>query len=349
MNVQRISTIIGIIAIAAVMVIGAVATWSALRPPETGPAPVAEGPSLGDLTGYVGRVDGTGRTVDVTENLHGQHPTMLVVTNDTAIVVHGKPGNFGDLTKDMPVRVFYEVRNDVKYVTSLQVIADSAQATRAPAADPLAADSKSPAEATTPPAVAAVEPKAAPPVVEPKPAAPAPEPKPPVAAKPPAPPTPTPEPKPPVASKPPVVPAPSVESKPAVAAKPPAPEPKPQVESKPPAPPAAAKPPATAGAITETRRPPETPTPRTTWVPAEPKPTLPPKPPVAATAPPPPPASVPPTVPRAVPSPAPATPTPAPPSAAASIGAPRVPPARSADSEADGSAAVDWLFQSRGR
>jgi hypothetical protein len=303
MNVQRISTIIGIIAIAAVMVIGAMATWSALRPPETGPAPVAEGPSLGDLTGYVGRVDGTGRTVDVTENLHGQHPTMLVVTNDTAIVVHGKPGNFGDLTKDMPVRVFYEVRNDVKYVTSLQVIGDSAQATRSPAADPLAADSKPPAEAATPPAVAAVEPRPAPQVVESKPAAPAPEPKPPVAAKPPIPPAP-----------------PSR-----------APEPKPAV---------AAKPPATTGAITETRRPAETPTPRTTWVPAEPKPT-------------PPPASVPPAVPRVVPSPvpapAPATPAPAPPSAAASIGAPRVPPARAADADADGTAAVDWFFQSRGR
>ena len=133
---QRLSRVIGGIAVLGVLVIAAMVTWSVLHRADPGPAlPLAGGPALGDLTGYVGRVDRDAGTVDVADDLFGLRPVMLVVTDDTSIMVHGKEGALGDLSKDMPVRVFYEVRDDVKYVTSLQVISDGAQASGPTAAD----------------------------------------------------------------------------------------------------------------------------------------------------------------------------------------------------------------------
>lgn len=144
---QRASRIAGGLAFVAVLsVVGAVA-WSLLNPSDPGPAlPLAEGPALGDVTGYVGRVDPSARTVDVADNLFGLRPVMMVLTNDTSIMVGGKQGAIGDLSKDTPVRAFYEVRNDIKYVTSILVITDQARSQTGTSS----VDSR-PAAAVTPP------------------------------------------------------------------------------------------------------------------------------------------------------------------------------------------------------
>jgi len=89
----------------------------------------------------------TDRTVEIAENLVGLRPVAMAVTDDTSIVVRDKRGGLGDLTKDLPVRAFYEVRNDVKYVTSIKVIADDAQAT---VPTPASADTRPPVEAQSP-------------------------------------------------------------------------------------------------------------------------------------------------------------------------------------------------------
>ena len=70
------------------------------------------GKLLGDMAGYVGRVDREARTVDISASPLGIRPVVLLVTNDTAIVVNGKQGAIGDLWKDLPVRVFYELFGD---------------------------------------------------------------------------------------------------------------------------------------------------------------------------------------------------------------------------------------------
>jgi hypothetical protein len=121
----------GIAFVAVLSVVGTVA-WSLLnRSDHVPPLPLAEGPALGDLTGYVGRIDPGARTIDIAEDLSGLRSVAMVVTDDTSIMVGDKRGGIGDLSKDLPVRAFYEVRNDVTYVTSIQVIIDEAKGTAA--------------------------------------------------------------------------------------------------------------------------------------------------------------------------------------------------------------------------
>ncbi len=322
MTAQGLSRVAGGVAIVAVLVVTGLVTWSYMNRSEHEFIPSqAGGPALGDLTGYVGRVDREARTIDVSESLLGIRPTLLTVTSDTSILVRGKQGGIGDLSKDMPVRVFYEVRNDVKYVTSLQVMTEDTQTARSAAdeAKP-AAEAKAPAESS-----AQVDAK---PVVASKPPTetkPATEAKVPAEAKPPV------ESKPAVAAKPPAETKPPVEAKPAVAAKPPA-EAKPPVVATTPAekPPLEAK----APAVTRTPAPPVTATaPRAA------------APPIAAA-----PA-------RPTPTPQPATAQAAAPAAArpatsgteaASIGVARTPPptVRPAERDADdATAAIDWLLK----
>jgi hypothetical protein len=180
---QRASRIAGGVALVAVLSVVGMVTWSLLNRSDPGPAlPLAEGPALGDMTGYVGRVDPLARTVDVTEDLLGLRPVMLAVTDDTSIMVHGKQGGLGDLSKDMPVRVFYEVRNDVKYVTSIQVI--TADATPVAEARPVApaavvsASQTTPSPAPAPPLTAATPPPTPPPPTPASPPRRAPDPSP---------------------------------------------------------------------------------------------------------------------------------------------------------------------------
>jgi hypothetical protein len=160
MTARRVSTLIGALVGATVLGIAAMVAWSVLHPSEAGrPLPLAEGPALGDLTGYVARVDGRARTLDVTDNPLGLRPTMLVLTDATTIMVNGKQGGLGDLVKDVPVRVFYEVRDEVKYVTSLQVIPDGAATARS------GADTPGPVADVRPIAEPAPRPAASPPPV----------------------------------------------------------------------------------------------------------------------------------------------------------------------------------------
>ena len=171
MTAQGLSKIAGGIAIVAVVVVTGMVTWSLLRPQDpdsiqVGEAPRPdEAPRLGDMTGYVGRVDPDTQMIVVSASLVGANPVMLVVNSAASITVQGKPSGLRDLSKDMPVRVVYEVRDDVKYATSIQVVTEDAHASRASETKP-AVETKPPVEAKPP-----AEVKPAPPVASPAPPA----------------------------------------------------------------------------------------------------------------------------------------------------------------------------------
>ena len=170
MTTQRASRIAGGVTLVAVLSVVGLVAWSLLDSSDPEPAlPLPDAPAMGDVTGYVERVDPGARTVNVAENLDGLRPTLMVVTGDTSIVVRGKHGALADLAKDMPVRAFYEVRNDVKYLTALRVITgDPADAGPAPPAVPVMAVTPGP---STPSRSSTSAPVAASPTWSPPPAA----------------------------------------------------------------------------------------------------------------------------------------------------------------------------------
>ena len=190
MTAQGLSKIAGGIAIVAVVMVTGMVTWSLLRQSDpdsiqVGEAPrPGEAPRLGDMTGYVGRVDPDTQMIVVSASLVGANPVMLVVNSAASITVQGKPSGLRDLSKDMPVRVVYEVRDDVKYATSIQVVTEEAQAPRESETKP-AVETKPPVEVKAP--IEAKPPVEANPPMEAKPTAEAKAPvqvKPPIEAKP---------------------------------------------------------------------------------------------------------------------------------------------------------------------
>jgi hypothetical protein len=136
-------------------------TWPLLWPPDPDAAvQLVSGRLLGETTGYVGHVDRDAQTVDVSASLLGFRPIAVRVNSDTAIVVQGRQGGFGDLLKDLPVRVTYEVEGDKRLAKSIEVVSarsdSSAEASLSPA--------------TSPPATPTIAPR---PVAPPSPATPA--------------------------------------------------------------------------------------------------------------------------------------------------------------------------------
>ena len=131
---QRVSRIAGGIGLAAAALVVMMVGWSRMNQPVPAPSvQPAEGRVMGDLTGFVGRVDQKARTVEVAEKL-GLRPITMTVTDDTAITVRGEQRglrDLRDLKKDLPIRAFYEVRNDVTYLTKIQVVTDETQAKKA--------------------------------------------------------------------------------------------------------------------------------------------------------------------------------------------------------------------------
>lgn len=307
----------------------ALIVWPLLWPPDPDASvQLVNGRLLGEATGYVGHIDREARTLDVSASLVGWRPVVLVVNESTAIVVHDRQGGFGDLWKDMPVRVSYEVVGDRRLARSIEVVSGddgrsrgvNGAATPAVVAPPAVPP---PATVSTPPAGPPVPAGAA----DPGPVQPAPDTPPAgaVASPPPANLSPVPE------------PARRVELPPAKPA--PVPEPARRAEA-PPAKPAPVPEPARREALPSAKPVPE-PARRAEAPPAKPAP-----------APDPPPRRV--EVPAA--KPAPTAPPPqreAPPAAAPRVEpAPPSPGRSSSPSETDtgdGAAAIDWLLKgSRG-
>ncbi len=97
---------------------------------------------VGEASGRVDRIDPDARSVSVSASLFRLRETVFQVTDDTVIVVRGKPGGIGDLA-DASVRVSYELRGPNR-VASLIEVGSSGAATAAttfePSAAPAAAD-----------------------------------------------------------------------------------------------------------------------------------------------------------------------------------------------------------------
>ena len=153
MNAQRLSRIAAGIAIVTALGVVGIITRNVLWPDDPDASLQHQGGKvLGDMTGYVGRVDKESRTVDVSASPLGIRPLAIVLTNETAIVVNGKQGAIGDLWKDLPVRVYYEVRDNTRYATSIQVTSGDAQAASAAARDQAATPPAAAPSTPTPPA-----------------------------------------------------------------------------------------------------------------------------------------------------------------------------------------------------
>ena len=136
MTAQRLSRIAAGIAIVTVLGVTALVTRNVLWPDDPDASLQRNGGKvMGDMAGYVGRVDREARTVDISTSPLGIRPVVLLVTNETAIVVNGKQGAIGDLWKDLPVRVLYEVRDNARYATSIQVTAGDSLAASPAAKD----------------------------------------------------------------------------------------------------------------------------------------------------------------------------------------------------------------------
>ena len=150
-----------------VVVLGAAAMmlWPLLWPPDPDASvQLVNGRLIGETSGYVGRVDRTAQTVDISSSLVGWRPIVVVVNDQTAIMVQSRQGGFGDLLKDLPVRVSYEVVGDRRLAKSIEVVTEDGERSRAPASgkngsvtpgltSPSAVPALSPAGAVPPPAV----------------------------------------------------------------------------------------------------------------------------------------------------------------------------------------------------
>jgi hypothetical protein len=116
-----------------VVVLGAAALifWPLLWPPDPDASvQLVNGRLVGETAGYVGRVDGDARIVEVSSSLVGWRPLALVVNEQTSILIQDRQGGFGDLAKDLPVRVSYEVVGDQRVARSIEVMADEDGRTR---------------------------------------------------------------------------------------------------------------------------------------------------------------------------------------------------------------------------
>ena len=151
------------------VVLGAAALmlWPLLWPPDPDASvQLVNGRMIGEATGYVGRIDRDARTVDVSASLVGWRPVVLIVNETTSILVQNRQGGFGDLWKDMPVRVSYEVVGDARLARSIEVVTGDAEpsrsavngAVRVPVMPPTAAPRAvvSPVPAVAPPPAAAL-------------------------------------------------------------------------------------------------------------------------------------------------------------------------------------------------
>jgi hypothetical protein len=117
-----------------VVVLGAAAMmlWPLLWPPDPDASvQLVNGRLVGETSGYVGRIDRSAQTVDISSSLVGWRPIVLVVNEQTAILVQNRQGGFGDLLKDLPVRVSYEVVGERRMAKSIEVVTEESERGRA--------------------------------------------------------------------------------------------------------------------------------------------------------------------------------------------------------------------------
>jgi len=157
--------------------------WPLLWPPNPdASAQLVDGRLISEATGYVGRIDRDARTVDVSASLVGWRPVVVVVDESTTITVQDREGGFGDLWKDMPVRVSYELVGDTRLARWIEVMTGDGEPSRPvvdeggtqPASSSSVALPSPPALSPDPPLALPPAPALAPTVASPPAAAPAP-------------------------------------------------------------------------------------------------------------------------------------------------------------------------------
>jgi predicted component of type VI protein secretion system len=116
---------------------------------------------MGETSGYVARVDRESQTVGVSASLLGLRPVMVAVNGETLIMVQDRQGGFGDLWKDLPVRVAYEVLGDTRVARAIEILTAVDAPSLRPALENLPTPARGPG--SPPPPTASRHPVAEPP------------------------------------------------------------------------------------------------------------------------------------------------------------------------------------------
>jgi hypothetical protein len=107
-----------------------------------------EGGSLvGEVRGYLQRVDRDARTIEVSRSLLGFRAVAIAVTDETEILVNALHGGFGDLATHRTVSVSYVVRGAARLAQSIHVgsaIGTSARRPRPDVVEPVVTDTPGP-------------------------------------------------------------------------------------------------------------------------------------------------------------------------------------------------------------
>jgi hypothetical protein len=82
---------------------------------------LVHGRMIGDTGGHIVGVDRERRTVAISRSLFGWRPVVVSVTPETIITVNKLEGAFGDLARDLPVRVTYEVVGGARLAHAIDI------------------------------------------------------------------------------------------------------------------------------------------------------------------------------------------------------------------------------------
>ena len=91
---------------------------------------LVHGRLVGEMEGFVWRVELDQHRFHVTSSLLGLGSVPITVTPETKIVVSNKLGGIGDIWKGMDVRVAYEMRDDQRVATAVELLTSKARRSR---------------------------------------------------------------------------------------------------------------------------------------------------------------------------------------------------------------------------
>jgi len=153
-------TAVGVVAVAGLLL------WPLVWPedPDRG-FTVVDGRLVGETEGYVWRVESDQQRIHVTSSLLGLRAVPITVTPETKIVVSNKLGGLGDIWKGMDVRVAYEVRDNARVATAVELLTTKARRARTTPTEVVVPADAAPDSARPP-----LAPPAPPPAVQPPPA-----------------------------------------------------------------------------------------------------------------------------------------------------------------------------------
>jgi len=156
----------GTVGAVGVMAVAGLLLWPLIWPEDPDKAfKLVDGRLVGEAEGFVWRVEADQQRIHVTSSLLGLRAVPITVTSETKIVVNNKLGGLADIWKGMDVRVSYEVRDNARVATAVELLTTKARRARTTPTEVVV-----PADAATDSAPPPQAPATPPPAVQPRPA-----------------------------------------------------------------------------------------------------------------------------------------------------------------------------------